>query len=173
MMENPVSPDDTYVWTELHYFKARIAIEKNDFDAAASAFAAIREAPRTYSPRRRARSLAIRLHISLNENREESEIRAIASELEIDHLKVRNLDAQDFEAYALYLALCSLGEIAKAHDLIRDYANIHRRSRWPLPRQISRAMSTLTTVPPREEKEDSFCEHTIDPYLKLARPLYR
>ncbi len=140
MMENPVSPDDAYVWTELHYFKARIAIEKNDFAAAACAFAAIREAPRTYSARRRARSLAIRLHISLNENRSEGEIRAIASDLEIDHLKVRNLDAQDFEAYALYLGLCSLGETIRALDLIRDYVDTHRRSRWPLPRQISRAL---------------------------------
>ncbi len=140
MMECSISPDDTFAQSELQFYKTRIALENGDLAAASTAFHTVQEVPQSYSARRRAHSLALGLQIALKTTPKEGEVRRIVSALENEHQRIRSLGDQDYEAYALYLGLCYLGESARALDLLTSYASIHRRSRWPLPAHIGHAI---------------------------------
>lgn len=167
MMDCPISPEDTFAWTELQFFKARLAVEKNDFAAATTALDAIRDPQPAYSPRRKARLLALRLYIGLMGNADQDKIRMLVDDLATEHAKVRSLDSQDFEAHALYLGLCSLGERRKAATLLTDYVRVHRRSRWPVPQGLESALRRSAGVfhadPGRSSigvRDDSNCQIT-------------
>jgi hypothetical protein len=136
LMECPIQPGDDFAQSELQTYSATIALSKSDFAGASAAFAGVPIVPRTYSARRRANWLAIRLHIRLNEDATQGEIESLVSELRVEHLKVRALGGHDFEAYAMYLGLCSIGHAAEALTLLTEYVQVHRRSQWPLPAEI-------------------------------------
>ena len=143
MMAHPIAPDDTFALAEAQVYKTRIAIEKGDLKGAATAFAAVPEIPRTYSPRRRAHTLAMQLRIRLMENATQDEIRLLVSDLRVEHLKVRSLGVDDFAALALYAGLCALGETTQGVALLREYVEVHRRSAWPVPEQILEVLRPL------------------------------
>jgi DNA-binding SARP family transcriptional activator/tetratricopeptide (TPR) repeat protein len=136
LMECSISADDDFAHSELQSFRARIALEKGDFARASAVFAEVQTIPRTYSPRRRANSLALRLRIRLHEGATEDELRSLILELETEHLRVRDFGGHDFEAHALYLGLCAIGDSNRARQLILDYVDNHRGLSWPLPRYI-------------------------------------
>jgi len=144
MMAHPIAPDDNLAIAEAQVFRTRIAIEKGDLKAAAAAFAAVQEVPRTYSSRRRAHVLALQLRIRLMENASQDEIRSLVSDLRLEHLKVRSLGADDFAIFALYAGLCALGESTQGVALVTEYVQVHRRSGWPLPEQILRVLRPVT-----------------------------
>jgi DNA-binding SARP family transcriptional activator/tetratricopeptide (TPR) repeat protein len=136
LIDCPISADDDYVLSELQTYKARIALEKGDITSASEALTAAQAVPLTQSPRRRAHSLALRLRIRLKQSAPQDEIRLLVSELEREHRKVRVFGGEDFEAYALYLGSCSLGDSASAAARLTEYVRFHRRSEWPLPDHI-------------------------------------
>jgi tetratricopeptide (TPR) repeat protein len=140
MIECSISPDDTFAQAELQFYKTRIALERGDLQEASAAFSTVKEIPQTYSARRRAHSLALGLRIRLRENPRDDELWSLVSGLEVEHLKLRSLGDQDFEAYALYLGLCALGDRTRALDLLTDYVTVHRRSEWPLPEEIAQTV---------------------------------
>ena len=148
MMAHPIAPDDSVAMAEAQIYRTRIAIEKGDLKGAAAAFAAVQEVPRTYTPRRRAHVLAMQLRIRLMENAKQEEIRALVSDLTLEHLKVRSLGVNDFEILALYAGLCALGETTKGVALVAEYVQIHRVSGWPLPEQIIEVLRLVTQKPP-------------------------
>jgi hypothetical protein len=137
MIECLISPDDTFAQSELQFYKTRIALEKGDLQRASTMFSTVQEVPQTYSARRRAHSLALGLRIRLTENPRDDELQRLVLNLEIEHLRIRSLGDQDFEAYALYLGLCAIGDRTRALDLLTDYVTVHRRSEWPLPAEIA------------------------------------
>lgn len=144
MMAHPIAPDDTFAMAEAQVYRTRIAIEKGDLKGAAAAFAAVQEVPRTYSPRRRAHVLAMQLRIRLMENARQDEIRALVSDLRLEHSKVRGFGVSDFETFALYAGLCALGETTQGIALVAEYVQIHRPSGWPLPEQILEVLRLAT-----------------------------
>ena len=133
LMECSISADDDFAQSELQSYKARIALETGDIAKASVAFGDVQTIPRTYSTRRRANSLAIRLRIRLHEGATEEELRSLVSELETEHLRVRGLGGHDFEAHALYLGVCAIGDSNRGVQLLLEYVDNHRRSNWPLP----------------------------------------
>ncbi len=136
LMECSISADDDFAQSELRTFRARIALEKGDFEKASAVFAEVQAIPRTYSPRRRAYSLALRLRIRLHEGATVGEIRSSVEELEVEHLRVRGFGGHDFEAHALYLGLCAIGDSKRGIRLMHEYVDTHRGSNWPLPHHI-------------------------------------
>jgi pentatricopeptide repeat protein len=154
MMECSISPDDTFAQNELQFYKTRIALEKGDFAGASAAFSSVQELPRSYSARRRAHSLALGVHIRLKQNASHEAIRTLISGLEFEHLKIRGLGDQDFEAYALYIGLRWLGETVRAVSLLSEYVQVHRRSEWPLPDPIRRAVQGSARAFRNVEKDD-------------------
>ncbi|MDQ6872121.1 MAG: AAA family ATPase [Gemmatimonadota bacterium] len=136
LMECSISADDDFAHSEIQSYKARIALEKGDVAKASAAFAQVQSLPLTYSPRRRANLLALRLRIRLQESAMKEEVRPLVSELETEHLRVRGLGGHDFEAHALYLGLCAIGDADRAIQLLLEYVECHRGSNWPLPDQI-------------------------------------
>jgi DNA-binding SARP family transcriptional activator len=136
LMECSISADDDFAQSELQSFRARIALERGAIEKASAVFAEVQTLPRTYSPRRRANSLALRLRIRLHEGAPENELRSLVSELETEHLRVRGFGGHDFEAYSLYLGLCEIGDSNRGIQLLLEYANNHRGSSWPLPNHI-------------------------------------
>lgn len=168
MMECSISPDDTFAQSELQFFRTRISLEKGDLPAASAAFFTVREAPQSYSARRRAHAMALGLHISLKADPKEDEIRRLVSALENDHLAIRSLGDQDFEAYALYLGLCYLGEKGRAVDLLADYANVRRRSAWPLPDEISHAVRPKIEMSTAIETVDMLGDRLLTPFAREA-----
>ena len=145
LMGCSIPPDDDFAQSEVQSYRARIALEKGNIAEASAAFAEVRIIPRTYSPRRRANSLALRLRIRLKEDATKGEIRSLVSELETEHLRVRGLGGHDFEAHALYLGLCSIGDSYKGVELLREYVSNHRRSNWPLPGHIHQILQDEAT----------------------------
>jgi hypothetical protein len=140
LMECPIRADDDFAQSELQAYKARIALQKGNVRAASAAFADNQFISRAHSPRRRAHALALRLRIRLQEGATRDEIRPLVSELEVEHVKVRNLGGEDFEAYGLYLGLCSLGEADRALATLTEYVVTYRRSKWSLPPEIRAAL---------------------------------
>jgi hypothetical protein len=176
MMECSISPDDTFAQVELQFYKTRIALEKGDLAGASAAFSSVEWVPPTYSVRRRTHSLALGMTIRLRENANDEEVRALVSALETEHLKIRGLGDQDFEAYALYTGLCSLSEQARALALLTDYVNIYRRSAWPLPDQILRAVQLptpgaqpLSTASNESDRAELFAQRAVEQIV--SRPL--
>jgi tetratricopeptide (TPR) repeat protein len=143
LMECPIPRDDDFAQAELQSYKARIALEKGDIPAAAAAFAEIQTNPSTYSPRRRANFLALRLRIRLNQDATADEIRCLVSELETEHLQVRSVGGHDFEAHTLYLGLCTIGEKSRGVQMLRAYVT-HRSSEWPIHDRILEALSSFS-----------------------------
>jgi hypothetical protein len=133
LMECSISADDDFAHSELQSFKARIAIEKGDIAKASMVFAQVQTIPRTYSPRRRANSLALQLRIRLHEGATQEELRPLVLELEAEHLRVRGFGGHDFETHALYLGLCAIGDSARGFRLVQEYVGNYRGSNWPLP----------------------------------------
>ena len=82
------------------------------------------------------------------ENAKQEEIRALVSDLTLEHLKVRSLGVNDFEILVLYAGLCALGETTKGVALVAEYVQIHRVSGWPLPEQIIEVLRLVTQKPP-------------------------
>jgi tetratricopeptide (TPR) repeat protein len=136
LMECSISPDDDFAHSELQNYRARIALEKGDIAEASAVFAKVRTIPRTYSPRRRANSLALRLRIRLQEDAPDEELQLLLSELEVEHVRVRGFGGHDFEAHALYLGLAAIGDVNRGVQLLQEYVDDHRRSNWPLPDYI-------------------------------------
>ena len=136
LMGCSISADDDFAQSELQSFRARIALEKGDVAKASAVFAEVQTIPRTYSPRRRANSLALKLRIRLHEGATEEELRSLVLELESEHLRVRGFGGHDFEAHALYLGLCAIGESERGLRLVLEYLDNHRGSDWPLPSYI-------------------------------------
>jgi DNA-binding SARP family transcriptional activator/tetratricopeptide (TPR) repeat protein len=136
LMECSISPDDDFAHSELQSFRARIALEKGDIAKASGVFSEVQAIPRTYSPRRRANALALRLRIRLHQGATKEELRLLVVELETEHLRVRGFGGHDFEAHALYLGLCAIGESNRAVRLVGEYVDNHRGSNWPLPDYI-------------------------------------
>ena len=136
LMECSISADDEFAQSELKSFKARIALEKGDVAQASAAFAEVQTIPHTYSPRRRANSLALRLRIRLHEGATEEELRPLVADLETEHLRVRGFGGHDFEAHALYRGLSAIGESNRGIQLLLEYVDNHRGLSWPLPSYI-------------------------------------
>ena len=147
LIEYPIPSDDTLAVAEVQMYKSRIALEKGDLKGAAAAFAAVQEAPRTYSPRRRAHALAMRLRIRLMENAAQDEIRELVSDLKREHLKVRGLGVDDFEVYALYVGMCALGDLTHGLELLKEYVHVYRPSGWPVPERIQEAFRRAAENP--------------------------
>jgi hypothetical protein len=141
-MECSVSADDDFAQSELRTFRARIAIEQGNFSEASAVFAPVQGVPLTYSPRRRAYSLALRVRIRLHETATEEELRGLVEDLEAEHLRVRGFGGHDFEAHALYLGLCAIGKSKRAIRLMREYLDCHRGSNWPIPSYIRQIMDS-------------------------------
>jgi DNA-binding SARP family transcriptional activator len=136
----PVPCDDETITSEIRTYEARLAVENNDLDAASSALARVPVLAVYHSPRRRAHSLAISLHVRLNQMAPVEEIRTLASQLEMEHLRVRELGNHDFESYALYTGLSAIGQSDRAFALLKEYVEQRRRSDWPLPATIHKAL---------------------------------
>jgi hypothetical protein len=133
LMECSISADDDFAQSELQHFRARIAIEKGDIAKAATVFAQVQTIPRTYSPRRRANSLALQLRIRLHEGAMQEELRQLILELETEHLRVRGFGGHDFETHALYLGCCAIGDTSRGIRLVLEYVENYRGLNWPLP----------------------------------------
>jgi DNA-binding SARP family transcriptional activator len=151
LMECSISADDDFAHSELQSYRARIALEKGDVAEASAVFAQVQTLPGTYSPRRRANLLALRLRIRLEEGAVLEELRPLVSELETEHVRVRGLGGHDFEAHALYLGLCAIGDSKRAHRLLLEYVDKHRGSNWPLPERIVRITDEWRGKQPRIE----------------------
>jgi tetratricopeptide (TPR) repeat protein len=151
LMNCSIRADDVFAQSELQSYRARIALEKGDIETASTAFAEVQTIPRTYSPRRRAHSLALRLRIRLHEEHTEDEIRSLVAELETEHLRVRGFGGHDFEAHALYLGLSSIGETRRGLQLLREYVSSHRWSKWPLSDNIQEILSAAAMPSKRSE----------------------
>jgi hypothetical protein len=145
LIECSISADDDFAQSELRTFRARIALEKGDFAEASAVFAQVQAVPRTYSPRRRAYSLALRLRIRLHEGATEEELFSLVEDLEAEHLRVRGFGGHDFEAHALYLGLSALGKSERAIQLMREYLDYHRGSNWPIPNYIRQIVDDQQT----------------------------
>jgi DNA-binding SARP family transcriptional activator len=167
MMAHPIAPDDALAIAEAQVYRTRIAIEKGDLKGAAAAFAAVQEVPRTYSPRRRAHVLAMQLRIRLMENASQDEIRALVSDLRLEHLKVRSLGVDDFETFALYTGLCALDETTQGVALVAEYVQIYRPSGWPLPEQILKILRFAGRQPPGSQQTDDQDVGVGDPATAL------
>ena len=153
LMECSISPDDDFAHSELQSFRARIAIEKGDFAKASAVFAEVQIIPRTYSPRRRANSLALQLRIRIHEGAKPEELRPLVLELEAEHLRVRGFGGHDFEAHALFLGLCAIGDSIRGIRLVVEYVDNHRGSNWPLPSYIRQIVDNRPTRQPVLELE--------------------
>ena len=137
----PITSDNTWEQTEIYYMETRIAIEQGDWATAARAFSAIEAVQPTYSVTRAGNYSALELRIRLRQKAPRNVIESLTTKLEGTHMKMRRIGSQDFESYALYLGLCALGARKKATRLLREYVERHRRSRWPLARQVSSVLS--------------------------------
>jgi DNA-binding SARP family transcriptional activator len=153
LMACSISADDDFAHSELRSFRARIALEKGDFTKASAVLAEVQTIPRTYSPRRRAYSLALRLRIRMHEGAAEEELRSLVSDLETEHLRVRGFGGHDFEAHALYLGLCAIGDSKRGIQLLLEYVDDHRGSNWPLPSHIRQILDDLRAKQPVLERE--------------------
>lgn len=168
MIDCSISSDDTFAQSELQFYKTRIALEKGDLLAASAALSTVQEVPQSYSTRRRAHSLALGLQICLRTNPREDEVRRLASALETEHLRIRSLGDQDFEAHALYLGLCYLGETRRALHLLTDYATTHRRSEWPLPSHIGLTVQPYTQMSTTVKTVDKLAGQGRTPFPRTS-----
>jgi hypothetical protein len=161
LMECSISPDDDFAQSELRTFRARIAIEKGDFAKAAAVFAHVQTIPLTYSPRRRAYSLALRLRIRLHEGVAGEELSSLVEELEVEHLQVRGFGGHDFEAHALFLGLSAVGDSKRATRLMREYVDNHRGSNWPVPSYIRQIVEDRQSMHPFVESGNGHVTPTL------------
>jgi DNA-binding SARP family transcriptional activator/tetratricopeptide (TPR) repeat protein len=136
---------NTWAWDEIHYAESTLALERGDISRAAAAFNAIASPSSTFSLSRKGYYLALEIRIRLAE-RTDLTIATLVAELELAHSRMRESGNQDFESYALFLGLSAIGQPDRATALLKDYVNKHRRSRWPLPEGILRAVGTNRTT---------------------------
>jgi hypothetical protein len=137
LTECPIPPGDVFAQSELQTYRARVALDQGDVSTASQAFFSTPDliSP-AHSPRRRAHAVALCVRIRLLEGASSTEIAPLVAQLETDHVKLRGLGGQDFEAYSLYLGLCAIGESGKGHCLLKEFAYEARSSKWDLPREI-------------------------------------
>ncbi|MDP9201256.1 MAG: AAA family ATPase [Gemmatimonadota bacterium] len=145
----PIATDNVTERNEIHCNEARLALEQGDLARAVAAFELIETASPTYSVTRKGYYLALEVRIRLQQRPMRSIIEPLVTELERTHLQMRALGSQDFEAYALYLGLCALGEKERGIDLLREYVKVHRRVKWPLTQTVLHAVNEQC----REEPE--------------------
>ena len=133
--EDVAASDNVRQHDELHSHEARLALERGDLTAAATSFGLIETTSPTYSRTRRGYYLALEVHIRLKQGASTDVIRKLVEELEFTHLQMRELGAQDFESYSLYLGLCALGQEVRGAQLFREYVKL-RHAKWPLPPEM-------------------------------------
>ena len=163
LMECSISADDDFAHSEIQSYIARIAIEKGDIAKASAVFGQVQALPLTYSTRRRANLLSLRLRIRLNEGATEEELRPLVLELEAAHLRVRGFGGHDFETHAVYLGLCAIGEVERGSRLVCEYVYNHRVSSWPLPASIQRIVHDRNPGAPNLESPSGQASPTLSP----------
>jgi DNA-binding SARP family transcriptional activator/tetratricopeptide (TPR) repeat protein len=136
LMQCSIPADDDFLRSEVQTYLARLALEKGDVTTASAALGTARNIPESYSPRRRANSLALFLRVRLGEGAAADEIRSLTLQLEVEHFRLRGLGGHDFESYALFLGLCAIGEEQRGRNLLAEYVTVHRKQAWPLPSPI-------------------------------------
>jgi DNA-binding SARP family transcriptional activator len=135
-----IATDNVTDRDEIHCYEVRLALEEGDISRAVAAFELIETASPTYSVSRRGYYLALEIRIRLQQGAIPSAIEPLVTELERTHLQMRALGVQDFEAYALYLGFCALGDQERGFDLLREYVKVHRRVKWPLSQRVLDAL---------------------------------
>jgi hypothetical protein len=141
--EWPIPVDDESTRAETHFFEARIALEDGTLEELESAVKKIEIVPPTYSVGRRAACWAVILRLRLLQGERGDTIRALVAALEAAHLVNRDIGAQDFEAYALFLGLCAIGEEGRAKELLNEFVSQYRRSKRPIATAIHQASLKL------------------------------
>jgi len=136
-----VPSENDKVRNEIHCTDARIALEEGDLTQAVAAFDALDRGSPTLSVTRRGYYLALEVQIRLQQEAAAEVLAPLLSGLEETHREMRSMGSQDFEAYTLYLGLCKVGRRSYAAELLEAYATDYRRSKWPLPTTILKALA--------------------------------
>jgi len=142
----PLASDNIKHRSEVHFLEATLALEEGDVTRAVSAFERIEAVSSTYSVTRRGYYLALEVQIRMKQGAMSNLIATPVAELEATHLQMRDLGSQDFESYSLYLGLSAIGDKERGKRLLREYVQEHRRVKWPLPKQILRALGSETAL---------------------------
>ena len=144
VLREHVASDDPHRKAEPLFLETRIAIEKGDLARATAAFGKLERVPPTYSASRRAYYFALAVHVKLMEGAQREEIEPLVAALQDAHVYIRGIGVRDFESYALFLGLKAIGAESRGADILKEYVQKHRRSRWPLPRDIKTTICSAT-----------------------------
>jgi tetratricopeptide (TPR) repeat protein len=139
-----IGTDNNRFRNEIHYHAARLALEHGDLAEAETEFKSIDSPASTFSAARKGYYRALEIRIRLRRGDPAEVIAPLVFELEAYHLRTRASGSQDFEAHALHLGLCALGQSDRAARLLNEYVNNHRPRGWPLADGILRALGNTT-----------------------------
>jgi DNA-binding SARP family transcriptional activator len=160
--------DNNRVRNAIHYHAARLALEDGDLAVAATEFESIDTPASTSSHNRKGFHLALEVRIRVEQGWSSESLAPVVAQLEEHHLRMRGCGGQDFESHATYIGLCAVGESQRADDLLTAYVDEHRRSRWPLPREIVDILSAkgMSCVGP--EASNGHFSRSLDPAGELT-----
>ena len=132
----PIASDDKNTRAEWDFCEGRVSLEEGNIQAAEAAVTKLEIVPLSFSASRYAACLALMLRVQLARGSGLDVVRPLVRDLESTHKINRDIGNQDFEAHALALGLCALGEEARGMDMLREYVQEHRSTRRPLSKNI-------------------------------------
>jgi DNA-binding SARP family transcriptional activator/tetratricopeptide (TPR) repeat protein len=152
--------EDVHLVADHSYLSARIALEEGNLQDASSRFAIIiAETSPNQSVNRRTAVLALGIRIAILQSVSLESLWGMVAQLEAAHLLNRGTGWQDFEADALFHGLLACGKDERAKHLLKEYATVYRREKWPLPKNLS-SLLALTTK--RDKSSQLGLEHSYD-----------
>ena len=153
----PIAEDDSHTRFEWDLRDARVAVEEGNLIRAKNLLVRIGPIPTSFSANRRASCLAISVRFHLASDAQDEIIRPLVLELEEVHAVNRDIANQDYEAHALFLGLCRIGEQTRALKMLTDYVMVFRRNPRRLPTNIITCMqinSSTDKGPPEEKRAE-------------------
>lgn len=135
--------------------ETRLALEEGNLANAVAAFESIDSPSSNFSMSRRGYYLALEVRIRLAQGAHSTTMRPLVDELEKAHVQLRASGTQDFEAHALYLGLCRLGEIERGKTLMRQFVSARRPSPLAPPQDILDALElgAMASAPCEPDRE--------------------
>ncbi len=139
--------EDVHYNAEAVFLAARLALDEGNVNEAAKLYEIVRSSlTPQHTATRQTAVLALGVRIGIGLGLPVETLRDTVEQLRASHYVSRTAGLQDFEAGSLYLGLRAIGRQQEGKSLLRQYAEIHRREKWPVPREIA---DCLTEPPPQ------------------------
>ena len=135
---------DVHTMADQIFLVGRLAFEERNLDRAQAVYALLEEnLTPEQSINRRSSVLALGIVIGVETGWALARLRKLVTDLHSLHLRNRGTCFQDFEAHALYVGFCRVGESELGLRLLKEYVRDFRRDGGPLPDALSQAIQLM------------------------------